>query len=45
MSATAAINDQALHGAVLLKRKDILSVSLKTSPDLDELGRSARFEA
>ena len=45
VSATAAINDQALHGAVLLKRKDILSVSLKTSPDLDELGRSARFEA
>ena len=44
-SATPTINNEALHGAVLLKRIHILSVSFKTSPDLDQLGGSAGLDA
>jgi hypothetical protein len=45
VGATAAITHEALYSAMLLKRKDIPSVSLQASTDLDELGRPAGFDA
>jgi hypothetical protein len=41
----ATVNDETLHDAVLFHGKDILSVCFEAAGDLDEQGRSARFNA